>query len=374
MLDAAKLYAARQSNKTIAERLHKSTPYVKWLLEESVDWLVRQQERLALSERVETPQNRLEKELHDRFPHLQKVQIVSPGNMRREGDYATLIRQWGVAAAEYFDKLVEDAERRDGFLHVGVSGGETILEVMSQLRERDRPNVHFHATSLLGRGRLDKSSHVGPETNVMIGWARSGRNPGHCHFGTVPPYDCKGIRDEKTSDERREVIKRELSHWAQTEEIKKVIKNNEDLDVIFAGLGLVNPSGTNPAYSQSHIDRLTMTGLLKPLGIDPSELAAEGAIGDFSYCLFNADGNEQPRDAHGNELPKDRWRFFLSVGHYSTQHSGIEYYRQLVKEKKRVIVIAGVYKEPAIRAALKGKFFNVWFTDEETARNILAAP
>ena len=37
-------------------------------------------------------------------------------------------------------------------------------------------------------------------------------------------------------------------------------------------------------------------------------------------------------------------------------------------------MIAGVNKEPAIRAALKGKLFNHWITDDETARTSSSLP
>jgi DNA-binding transcriptional regulator LsrR (DeoR family) len=45
----------------------------------------------------------------------------------------------------------------------------------------------------------------------------------------------------------------------------------------------------------------------------------------------------------------------------------------MVKEGKHVIVVAGTYKAPAILAALKGELFNVWITDDDTARKILDA-
>jgi DNA-binding transcriptional regulator LsrR (DeoR family) len=43
----------------------------------------------------------------------------------------------------------------------------------------------------------------------------------------------------------------------------------------------------------------------------------------------------------------------------------------MVKDDKRVILIGGLFKTPAIMAALRGKLFNVWFTDEDTARKVL---
>ena len=43
----------------------------------------------------------------------------------------------------------------------------------------------------------------------------------------------------------------------------------------------------------------------------------------------------------------------------------------MVAERKPVIVTAGTYKLEAVRAALKGKLFNVLITDEHSARGLL---
>ena len=47
-----------------------------------------------------------------------------------------------------------------------------------------------------------------------------------------------------------------------------------------------------------------MTGILKPVGIEARELAGEGAVGDICCCLFNADGDEQPKDVRGRKFPE----------------------------------------------------------------------
>ena len=96
--------------------------------------------------------------------------------------------------------------------------------------------------------------------------------------------------------------------------------------------------------------------------LSEKDLATDGAVGDLGCCFFDANGNGR----------KD-WEFFLTAGHYSdnSEYRGVEFYRHLVRSGKQVVVVAGIYKVPAILAALKGKLFNVWITDEETARTIL---
>ncbi|WP_263377093.1 sugar-binding domain-containing protein [Granulicella aggregans] len=59
--------------------------------------------------------------------------------------------------------------------------------------------------------------------------------------------------------------------------------------------------------------------------------------------------------------------------HIIMRDAGLEFYRNMVKQDKRVIVVAGTYKANAVLAALKGKLFNVWVTDDRTAKQVLDA-
>jgi DNA-binding transcriptional regulator LsrR (DeoR family) len=45
----------------------------------------------------------------------------------------------------------------------------------------------------------------------------------------------------------------------------------------------------------------------------------------------------------------------------------------MVKAGKKVVVAVGKYKLTALRAALKGRLFNVLITDEMAARELLAS-
>src|SRR5258708_21613358 len=192
MLKVAKLsYEEGLTNQSIGENLHKSPHEIKWVLDESVKWIIREQERAADMEGVRTPENDLEHRLREKFKHLRKVEIVPGGEVKTEEDYAELIQKLAVATALYFDKLVDDGMLldEDGQLHVDMSGGETLLEGMSALPDRTRRNVHLYATALIGRLPFLSTSHGDPRTNATLAWARSGRLPGRCLYATVPPYN-----------------------------------------------------------------------------------------------------------------------------------------------------------------------------------------
>ncbi len=357
LIDVARLrFVKGMSNQRIAAKLDVDPRKVKTLLKESVQWLLTERERLARIESGESEYQRLEQQLSERFG-LKRVIVVAGRKIQTDEDYADLVRRWSLAAADHFEKLVNDGELRDkeGRLRVAISGGETLLELTNILPDRTRRGVYFYASAFLGRSLVDESQHPDPLTNATIAWARSGRLPGHCVYATVsPPETDNALRPGFA--ERKEQLRRQLALIAENSAVEKVVRKLDDVAVAFAGLGVVSPTKRSARLS----DRLTATGLLKK-SMDDTELAKDGIVGDLGCCFFDADGNA-----------RDDCQFFLTAGHY-TGHRGVEFYRNMCRVGKQVIVIAGTYKVPAILAAIKGKLFNVWITDEETARNILTA-
>jgi DNA-binding transcriptional regulator LsrR (DeoR family) len=227
---------------------------------------------------------------------------------------------------------------------VGISGGETILEMVSALPVRKRPGASFYALALIGRGMMFRSSHVGPETNTTLAWARSGRKTGQLHYCTVLSY-----RADKTA--HRQACE---SVCSQAEDflyphVERFLRNLGGIDVAIASLGLINPRSV---IRDGEFDKLSMTGLIEMIGITEEALHKEGAIGDLSYTLFDEKGES-----------REHWRFFLTAGF----PDGLSFYRKMVNEKKPVIVIAGPHKLDVLRVGLNGNLFNVVITDEHTA-------
>ena len=81
---------------------------------------------------------------------------------------------------------------------------------------------------------------------------------------------------------------------------------------------------------------------------------------DLGYSFFDDNGKG-----------KATWRFFLTAGYFEPRLNGVEFYRQMVKDGKKVVVLAGTYKARAILTGLKAKLFNVLITDQDAARNVL---
>lgn len=319
--------------------------HVSPILDEAGQWLLQEHANLQEKKREDSPEKHLAERLKTRYGLLDAR--VVPGG---DEDYASLMRRYGRCAAQYFDDLPDEE------LHVAVSGGQTVLDLVSHLPERRRPNVYYYGAALIGRGHMTKTAHVGPEVNATIAWSRSGRLPGRLYYSSMAPYDL--IPEELSGMNKRE--KHEYVRKAimqQLDAIKRSIIFTDILDhiaskvtIALAGLGVVHAE-------PKETEQITVLSLLKH--IDAEILEAEGVVGEISYCMFGAEGCGDPR-----------WEFFLTAGDNS-DHAGVEFYKHLVSQEKKVIVCAGIRKEAAIIPAIDNELFNVLVTDAVTAERLL---
>lgn len=340
---------------------------VQELVEETGKWLLQEQARLAAIESADTPDRKLAASLCDKFGLLD-ARVVPGGSIHSAHDYVALIKRYGQAAADYFEDVTSEAEQNDEELHVSLSGGQPILDMVSALPDRHRPNVHYYAAAIIGRGIRNHTPNVSSVTNATVAWARSGRIPDHIRYGTVPPYqvDVDTLREINGRKERhaygRKIVLEQMKRLCETQYVTDALDTiNENVNMAIAGLGIIHPVGIDEDYGAAHIARVCMTGLLKPFGIEPEILAAEKAVGDIAYCLFDEKGQG-----------RKEWSFFITAGERS-KNSGVDFYRYLVAKGKKVIVIAGARKESALIPALKFKLFNVLITDAVTAQRLLKA-
>ena len=366
----------RQSNKEIAETLlkeeilkKKSTAAhrVQQLIEEAGHWLLQEYAELEKDRATATPEHRLASDLCRKFSLLD-ARVVPGGELHASTEYVSLLKKYARAAADYFDDVANEADEQGKQLHVLVSGGQPILDMVSCLTDRKRANVYYYAAALIGRGKMTWAPHVGSETNATVAWSRSGRIPRHLYYGTVPPCqveqdDLDALPDKKQRHEfARDTIGKQLRELASSRHVIDTLAEiNDGVNMAFAGLGIPYAAGLDADYGGAHIERLTMTGLLKPFGIDPELLAKEGAVGDISYCLFDRKGQGRPS-----------WKFFITAGE-GTEHEGVDFYRKLVAHGKKVIVIGGARKEAALKPGLEARLFNVLITDSFTAGRLLAS-
>ncbi len=354
---ATLFYRDRLLRKAIAMRMNTDIRGVTHMLDLAHE---RRLVQIQISETVDTS---LADRLQKAHPHLQRVLIVGGIAITKDSQeelYLERIQRFASVAATHFDEIVE-GHAGPKPLQVGVTGGESCLELANALSVRPR-NVEIHATSVIPHGDVALTgSHVDPSTNATIMWSRSGRLSERCHYVTATPYTPR-----KSGPVARKRMQDEIAALSRNEHVKKAIGRLADLDVAVVGVGILEP----PVLRRTLKDRLTMTSLLEHV-VDGSVLCDEGAIGDVSYCLLDRNGEERPVDSSGKPLPRERWRMFITAGHYETKLRGAQFYSHMVDSGKPVIAIAGPFKAPAIRAALKARVFSVLVTDEHTIRQLL---
>lgn len=333
------------TNEQIAGRLaeegtfkNPNTKKVAQLMEEAGRWLLVREDWLSVLER-DTENWELADQLVKAYPCLKDAMVIRLRPPGSDGRWSPLRKPTPESeAAEYLDEFANTAHDHGETVRIALSGGETVLKVVSNLFPGLRNNVHFYSGALIGRGRMLSASHVGPETNATIAWLRSGSLPGHLHYGTIAPPE---IAIPQKADKRTrhtaacQGILKETEFFSELKSVKSVLQDLEDIDVLVTSFGL-------------------QPDLLRAHGVNPEML--EGVTSDLNYCAFDAGGN-----------PSKGKTFFLTPGY----PNGLEFCRRMVERQRRVIVVAGLREQPFIRAALAGKLFNVLITDEAAAAALL---
>jgi DNA-binding transcriptional regulator LsrR (DeoR family) len=363
--------AAELVKSRILKQSSRTALKVGELVDEAGQWLLEKQARLAAIEIEKGIESKLAGDLVRKFQGkmfvgLIDAVVVEGGEEKSPAEYEALLKRYGAAAANQFDRLAGIEQYDDEPLHVSVGGGQTILDMVSALPDRKRTNVYYYAAGLIGRGNTKLSSHVGPEANATVAWARSGRLPKHLYYGTISPYEfdeaaLAGMNRKERHEYAKQTIKKQIGEFTDQISTGDALQTmTKDINMAIADLGIVHPSERDAFYGMRHVEKLWVTGLLRPLGIDSELLQQEGAIGEISYNFFDKRGEGNPR-----------WSFFLTAG-AGSDHEGVTFYRNLVKAHRYVMVIAGAGKEVAVRAAIEAKLFNALVTDVATAKKLLA--
>jgi DNA-binding transcriptional regulator LsrR (DeoR family) len=328
-------------------------------LDHATEWLLQEHRRLAGSPSTVRKRSSLEASLIERFEHLKDVFVVPGGEILEAHQYEALTAKWAAMAAAFLDRRFDDAAVAGDDVNVCMSGGDTILRLVNSLPVRQRFNVTFHASALIGRSSVNGMSHVDAIANCTVGWSRSGRLAGRVLYTTLAPYD---LTDRgPTYEERRQGILDEITYLLKQDYVKSYLAKLNNMDIAVAGIGIVRDPEI-PGLSDTAI---TATNLLEHTArITAKNLEDDKVVGEIGYCYFRADGSSD-----------EKWHFYLTAGdgRKEKEWHGVGFFRQMVNTRKDVIVMAGAFKEDAVLAALRGQLFNIWFTNEDAARRILEA-
>jgi deoxyribonucleoside regulator len=321
VLKVAHLFYEEEMTKTdISHEIRASTTQVARLLAEA-----REQGYVRIEFRPPRLYD-LGERLKGKFAWLREAIVISYAE-----DLSFLRRMLGQAAAEYFAASVPSGAR------VALGGGDTMYEMVMALPREER-DISLVPTAIIDTGPV--LTHIDPTVLLTILWARSGRRPGRAHFATgLPPN--KPLSRQK--------IKEEYEEFCRRRAVQAVLAEMKRADFMFASLGCLRP---DPDYAQ--LAPRPHQYLLENLRLTEAALIKEGVVGDLNYSFFDERGQTAPD-----------WNIFPSLG--------VDQTREMVKAKKQVVVAVGRYKLPALKAALKGRLFNVLITDEMAARDLLSS-
>ena len=319
ILKVAHLFYEREMTKTdIAHEIGASTTQVARLLAEA------REQGFVRVEFSPPKLHELGELLKHKYDWLRNAVVVSFAD-----DLAFLRRMIGMAAAQYFEANVTPGAT------VALGGGDTMYEMVMALPHEER-DIRLVPTAIIDTGPV--LTHIDPTVLVTILWVRSGRMPGQAHFATGLPFH-KPLSRQKVREEYEEFSRRRA--------VQEVLGEMQQADFVFASLGCLH---VNPDYEK--LSPRPHRNLLENLRLTAGGLIKEGAVGDINYSFFNEAGQTTLE-----------WNVFPSLG--------VERVRGMVKSGKSVVVAAGKYKLPALRAALRGKLFNVLITDEAAAKELL---
>jgi deoxyribonucleoside regulator len=318
VLKVAHLFYEKEMTKTdISHEIRASTTQVARLLAEA-----REQGYVRIE--FNPPKlYELGEQLKSKFG-LQAAVVVSYAD-----DLAFLRRMIGKAAAQYFEEVVAPGAT------VALGGGDTMYEMVLALPQEARDNKLVPA-AVIDTGPV--LTHIDPVVLVTLLWVRSGRLPGRAHFATGLPMN-KPLSRQKVREEYEE-----FSHRRAVQEVLAEMKR---ADFLFTSLGCLN---VDPAYEK--LAPRPHRYMLENLKLTEAALLKEGAVGDINYSFFAEDGTTA-----------SEWNIFPALGVAQAQ--------AMVKAQKTVVVAAGRYKTGALRAALRGRLFNVLITDELAAKELL---
>ncbi|MBI4636306.1 MAG: MarR family transcriptional regulator [Candidatus Rokubacteria bacterium] len=302
-------YRQGRSQKDIASTLGVSAATVSRLLKRAFDeGLVRVELDLPRTEDLETA-------LIQRFGLRDAVVVTAGGR----GD---IKEELGRAAAAHFERVARDSMR------VGVSCGFTLYQTIRALRERRFRDLALYPLS--GESTL-KLVDLSP--NTLVGMMAAKYRP-HVTAYALPVQHLLSLGR----------IERERRRLLRDPEIRKIYASAQSVDIALVGIGLIGEQ--TPGFCS----------LAESYGVSVKRLRQLGVVGEINYQPFDTEGRIVDRP----EL-RALMRRILSV-------QG-ERLRELSRrEDRRVIAVAGARpKIDAVRAALRGRFFNVLVTDADVA-------
>lgn len=263
----------------------------------------------------------LEEKLRALYPHLREVRVADPGVKDFNAIQKTVARQ----AAYYLESIAKPGSK------IGLSGGKTLYYLITYLEPGRLTGLHLYPLTL---------THIitmpGLTANAMVGMMST-------KYPDTNAYNLPTI--PVTSREEYE------KQMAANPELLKIYREIWEVDIIVMGVGyLTGPLPGFRALAQQE------------LGLSAEDLAAKGVVAEINHTPIDAQGepilNKDPEIAALT-------RRVIGVG-------ALELRERAARTDRYVVAVAGgLEKTEAIRASLKGRYYNVLITDAYVAEALV---
>jgi fructose 1,6-bisphosphate aldolase/phosphatase len=263
----------------------------------------------------------LEDQLKALYPHLREVRVVDPGVKDLDAIQKTVARE----AAYYLEEITPSGAR------IGLSGGKTIYYMITYLEPERLTGLHLYPLTLTGILTMP-----GLTANALVGMMST-------KYPDATAFNLPTIPGSSREDYERQM--------AANPELLKTFREIWDVDIMVLGVGY--HTGPLPGFRAL---------AQQELGLTAEELKAKGMVGEINHIPIDARG--EPMLNQDPDLAK-LTRRVIGVGAAELRERAARVDRYIVA------VAGGLEKTEAIRACLKGKYFNVLITDAYAAEALV---
>jgi fructose 1,6-bisphosphate aldolase/phosphatase len=264
----------------------------------------------------------LEDRLKSRYPHLREVRVVDPGLKDFDAIQKTIARE----AAHYLEEIAWDGAQ------IGISCGKTLYYLVTYLEPERLSAPKLYPLSLTRIFTMP-----GLTANALVGMMSTKYPDAEAY--NLPSYPVTS---------RKEYEKQIAANPA----LSKIYKEISEVDIMLLAIGYL--AEAKPGF---------MALASQELGLSAEQLAAKGVVAEINHTPINAQGKAMV-DAKDPDLAALTKRI---VG-----VTAPELQKRAAMEKRYLIAVAGgLEKTEAIRACLKGRFFNVLITDAYVAEALV---
>jgi DNA-binding transcriptional regulator LsrR (DeoR family) len=263
----------------------------------------------------------LEDQLKKLYPHLRELRVVDPGIKDLDAIQKTVARE----AAYYLEEITPSGAR------IGLSGGKTLYYMITYLEPERLTGLHLYPLTLTGILTMP-----GLTANALVGMMST-------KYPDATAFNLPTIPGSSKEDYEKQM--------AANPELLKTYREIWDVDIMVLGVGyLTGPLPGFRALAQQE------------LALSAEELKAKGMVGEINHIPIDSRGEPMLNDDPDLEKLTRR---VIGVGPFDLRE------RAEKSERYVVAVAGGLEKAEAIRACLKGKYFNVLITDAYVAEALV---